>query len=124
MIHDIHRLWLITASLLLMSCASDSPPAQAEAVLARPWAEIEEAVRGQTVNWMMWQGDPLINAYVQDFVAPSLKATYDITLRVASGQGNVIVSTLMTELEAGRVTMRPPKRKSCHEPSWNPPQNT
>jgi len=97
------RLFILLAPFLLLGCANDSASSSREALLDRPWAEIEQAARGQTVNWMMWQGDPLINAYVQDYVAPTLQERYDITLQVASGQGNVIVSTLMTELEAAQA---------------------
>lgn len=72
-------------------------------VTSRSWAEIEKAARGQTVSWMMWQGDPLINAYVQKWVAPRLLQSHGITLQTVSGQGNVIVSALMTEKEAGKA---------------------
>ena len=59
--------------------------------------------RGQTLDWMMWGGDPLINAYVQDYVAPILRDSFQIDLRVTPGQGNEIVTALMGELEAGRA---------------------
>lgn len=95
-------LWL---SYALTACGESSHQADADqALLDQPWAELEAAARGQTLTWMMWQGDPLINAYVQDYVVPTVKERYDIELRVASGQGNVIVSNLMTELEAGKAT--------------------
>lgn len=68
------------------------------------WSEIEAASRGSTVNMMMWQGDPFINAYMTDYVKPELKERYDIELEIASGQGNQIVNNLMTELEAGKST--------------------
>ncbi|MDX1638256.1 MAG: ABC transporter substrate-binding protein [Balneolaceae bacterium] len=67
------------------------------------WAEITERARGQTVNMMMWQGDPNINEYMQNYVVPELKERFDITLEIAGGQGNTIVSILMSELEAGKT---------------------
>jgi putative spermidine/putrescine transport system substrate-binding protein len=51
----------------------------------------------------MWQGDPNINAYVQGFVGPQLRERHGVTLRTVSGQGNLIVSALMTEKEAGKA---------------------
>ena len=67
------------------------------------WADVEKEARGQTVTWMMWKGDPLINAYVQGFVVPRLRDQYGVTLKTVSGQGNRIVSALMTEREAQKI---------------------
>lgn len=52
---------------------------------------------------MMWQGDPYINAYMNRFVAPNLARRYGVKLRLVGGQGNAIVSLLMTEREAHRA---------------------
>ena len=57
---------------------------------------------GDVVQMMMWQGDPLINNYMENFVAPALKERYCIILKIAGGQGNIIVQNLMAELQAGR----------------------
>ena len=67
------------------------------------WAQIEQQARGQTVTFVMWQGDPYINAYVQGFVARQLLERHGVTLKTVSGQGNLIVSALMTEKEAGKA---------------------
>ncbi len=50
----------------------------------------------------MWQGDPLINKYMQSFVVPGLQNQYGVTLNLVGGQGNDLVSKLMTEREAGK----------------------
>jgi len=68
----------------------------------RSWSEIIEIAQGQSVNMMMWMGDPKINDYMQNYVAPEIKEQYDIDLEISSGQGNTIVSILMSELEAGK----------------------
>lgn len=52
----------------------------------------------------MWQGDPFINAYLNNFVVPELKKNYDVDLSIASGQGSQIVQILMAELEAKKPT--------------------
>src|SRR5262245_704203 len=90
---------------LLLGCSPDAsrdPAASDTALLARPWSEIEAEARGQTVTWAMWQGDPFINRYVAEFVAPEVARRYGVTLRAVSAQGNGVVSMLMTEMEAGK----------------------
>ncbi|WP_299462363.1 ABC transporter substrate-binding protein [uncultured Microscilla sp.] len=67
------------------------------------WQQIEAQAKGQTVNLMMWMGDPLINAYMKKFVQAKLKEKYDIRLNIISGQGKEIVSTLIAEKEAGKT---------------------
>jgi putative spermidine/putrescine transport system substrate-binding protein len=69
-------------------------------VLAQDWASIEKQARGQTVTWAMWQGDPFINDYVANFVVPEVERRHGVKLQVVSAQGNEIISTLMTEMEA------------------------
>lgn len=85
---------------LLLSCG---PIKEKEQDLSRlSWPEIEQKARGSTVQMMMWQGDPLINAYMQEYVAKELKDRYGIELQIAGGQGNIIVQNLMAELQAGK----------------------
>jgi putative spermidine/putrescine transport system substrate-binding protein len=88
-------------TFLLVSCSS-SPEQQVDPVNLS-WQQITDRAEGQTVNMMMWQGDPNINSYMQNYVAPAVKQQYGIDLEVASGQGNTIVSILMSELEAGKT---------------------
>ncbi len=68
------------------------------------WPEIEQKASNQTVTMMMWQGDPLINTYMKNFVVPTVKDKYGIDLEIVPGQGNQIVSTLISEQEAGAKT--------------------
>lgn len=67
-----------------------------------PWAQVVAQARGQTVTLQMWQGNPAINAYMTDYVVPRLKQDFGIKLETVPGQGDTIVSRLMTEREAGR----------------------
>ncbi len=69
---------------------------------AGSWSSIEAAARGQTVTMAMWQGDPSVNAFMRDFVVPHLQREDGITLNLVPGQGDMIVSALMTEAEARR----------------------
>ena len=50
----------------------------------------------------MWQGDPSINAYLRDFVVPRLQQQHGIMLDLVAAQGDMIVTALLTEAEAGR----------------------
>ena len=94
------RLSLFLVLMAVLACSPSGPPAPDPATLS--WAEIEQQARGTAVQMMMWQGDPLINAYMAEYVAPAMKEKYDIDLRIAGGQGNIIVQNLMAELQAGK----------------------
>lgn len=65
------------------------------------WEQVTLESKGTTVNFMMWQGSPVINNYINNFVVPSVKEKYDITLKISGGQGPEIVQLVMGEKEAG-----------------------
>ncbi len=67
---------------------------------ALPWDSVLTRAKGQTVQLMMWQGDPLINDYMSDYVTPMVKEQYGVNLEISSGQGSQIVSTLLAEQQA------------------------
>lgn len=90
---------ILATVFILSACSSSDSPSDPTTL---PWDQIVQKADGQTVNMMMWQGDPNINNYMQDYVAPEVKKRYGINLEIASGQGNTIVSILMSELEAGK----------------------
>ncbi|MGB3548102.1 MAG: ABC transporter substrate-binding protein [Saprospiraceae bacterium] len=94
--------WCFCSLLLSLAGCADPAP-ETDLSVPSTWAAIENAARGQTVDWMMWSGDPFINDYVQGYVVPTVKDRYGITLNVISGQGSAIVQVLMTEMEAGRT---------------------
>lgn len=89
---------VVVLGLLLGGCGSTGSE-----LPAATWEEIVAQARGHTVTWAMWQGDPYINAYVKDFVAPRLRDRFDITINVVGGQGAQITALLMTELEARKT---------------------
>lgn len=98
------RTLLVIVSVLavLSSCKQDKAPAISDSeVLALPWDSIVAHAKGTTVHLSMWQGDPFINAYLQDYVVPQLEQLYDINLVISAGQGNEIVKMVMAEKEAG-----------------------
>lgn len=91
---------LMLFAFLLVACSQQSDESEGGLSDLR-WEEIIEISRGTTVTWMMWQGDPFINAYVQDYVIPGVRDRYGIELQVIPGQGPTIVQTLLKEMEAG-----------------------
>jgi putative spermidine/putrescine transport system substrate-binding protein len=95
------RLLFLTL-ILLVSCQQPQSNKLPDPTTL-PWAELETKAKGSTVHWMMWQGDPLINRYVREYVVPEVKKRYDITLDVASGQGTEIVKALLAEKEANKT---------------------
>ncbi|MFM8485107.1 MAG: hypothetical protein ACKOCH_02140, partial [Bacteroidota bacterium] len=58
-------LFRIMTFMMLASCTSEDRPASEP---AGSWENILKQSRGTTVYWMMWQGDPMINRYVQEYV--------------------------------------------------------
>jgi putative spermidine/putrescine transport system substrate-binding protein len=48
----------------------------------------------------MWRGDPSINAYVDQWVAPRLLRDYGVSLVAIEGQGPELVNSLIAEREA------------------------
>jgi putative spermidine/putrescine transport system substrate-binding protein len=92
--------FLLTWAIWLTACG---PEASKEDLAGLPWPQIEGKAKGTTVHLMMWQGDPYINAYMNNYVVPEVKKQLDIDLEIAGGQGATIVSTLMAEKQAGKA---------------------
>lgn len=67
------------------------------------WEQVLRRARGETVYWFMWRGDPAINRYVDEWVAPEVRRRFGIELKAVDGQGNGLVNTLQVE-QAAHVT--------------------
>lgn len=91
---------LLLGIVFIFGCSTDeeTPPE----VLPENWEEILEQAKGEEITMMMWQGDPLINKYMEFYVKSTLKDSFGIGLTLASGQGNAIVQSLMAERQAGK----------------------
>src|SRR5680860_641128 len=94
--------------LVILSC-SEKATNDDEALKTAPWQEITEKANGTTVNFMMWQGSPTINDYINNYVVPSVKQKYNINLNISGGQGPEIVQLVMGEkqadIQSGQVDM-------------------
>lgn len=66
------------------------------------WEEVLAEAEGQTVNWYMWGGSDIINAYVGNWVAAQVKERYGITLKRIGIDSTVdAVNKVLGEKEAG-----------------------
>jgi putative spermidine/putrescine transport system substrate-binding protein len=67
------------------------------------WAAVEQAARGQTVNWYVWGGSESINTFIDTFYGAALKERYDITLKRTPLADTVdAVNQVLSEKEAGQ----------------------
>ncbi len=89
---------VLAAVISALACKGNAPEAPFSA--AQPWDSVVARARGTTVQWRMWRGDPSINSYVDNWVAPRLKKGYGITLRTVDGQGPDIVNQLVVERDS------------------------
>lgn len=105
----IGQIPVLLLMLTCFGCKDQQPQANSGDILALNWSQIEASARGSEVTFMMWQGSPELNAYLNDFVKPKLKLLYDIDLKIVGGQGVEIVQLIMSEkqadIEAGEVDM-------------------
>lgn len=69
----------------------------------RPWGEIAQAARGQTVFFHAWAGDRKVNAYIR-WAGEQLARRHDIILRhVKTSDTGEVVALLLAEKAAGRM---------------------
>jgi len=95
-------LVVAATGLVLAGCGNDAAPRVGAAALAElPWDSVVERAAGTEVVWRMWRGDPAINAYVDEWVAPRLLELHGIRLATVAGNGPELVNQLVVEREAG-----------------------
>lgn len=101
-------LIIIFIVALLWSCGSE-PKKNNVDPRTGSWETITKDSKGKTVNFMMWQGSPVINAYINNYVIPTVKEKYNIDLKISGGQGPEIVQLAMGEkqasIEEGQIDM-------------------
>ncbi len=66
------------------------------------WNEIEQQAKGKSVTILMYVASKGLNRYINEYVIPTLKERYGITMNIVNGQGKDIVSNIMSEKEAGK----------------------
>lgn len=78
-------LFAIIFLLLIVSC-TEKRSTYDEALKTAHWSEISEKAKGTTVNFMMWQGSPVINDYINNYVVPSVNKKYNIELKISGAK--------------------------------------
>lgn len=86
-----------------------SPSSESNDLNLADWDSIDSLSRNTTVNFMMWQGSPAVNKYINSYLIPEVKKRFGIELQISGGQGPEIVQLLMGEKQAdvrsGQVDM-------------------
>jgi putative spermidine/putrescine transport system substrate-binding protein len=91
-------------ALALLLTTSAQAQTTDSALPSSSWNDIVAEAQGDTVNWFMWGGSDMINAYVSNHLGEILKRDYDITLnRVPISDAADVVNMVLTEKEAGIV---------------------
>jgi putative spermidine/putrescine transport system substrate-binding protein len=100
--------YLLFVVLFCAACSGSSDRSEFN-LERKSWEEIVQTAIETKVNFMMWQGSPAVNDYINNYVRPTLKSTYNIDLQITGGQGPEIVQLIMGEKQAavnkGQVDM-------------------
>jgi len=67
---------------------------------AANWDDVVRQANGQTLNFWQWDGDPIINAWANNYVGPRLKALYNITTVMHSNGVDDNLFTIQVQAES------------------------
>jgi putative spermidine/putrescine transport system substrate-binding protein len=100
-IHASRRLPApVAVALLLSACAAPDPTATQAA--DRPWSQVLDDARGDTVRLWMYAGDLQGNAYVDEILAPAVQEELGVTLeRVPVADTSDALARILSERQAG-----------------------
>lgn len=113
-----HYFYLLAMILLLVACQGDpagqptpTPVNETAPAGANPppgyegqtWADIVAEANGQEVNFYMWGGSDLINAWITSYVAQAVSEQYGITLNmIPISDATEYINKVLGEKESGR----------------------
>jgi len=87
----------------LAGCGGTGSDGPGSTAANAPFAELEEAARGTTVNFFMYGGDDATNSYVDEWVTPRLKEEYGVALERAPVSDTAdVVNKLLNEKQVGK----------------------
>ncbi len=95
----INRCIFLGLILLAMGCGEEKTTDDSR-LMDASWEEISSEGEGKEVTFMMWQGSPVINNYINNYVVPEVRKRFNITLNISGGQGPEIVQLVMGEKQA------------------------
>ncbi|WZL73346.1 ABC transporter substrate-binding protein [Clostridiaceae bacterium 35-E11] len=103
------KKWIVTVLIFIFSlsiitgCGKSETEEESADLLDVQWKDIVAESKGQTVNMYMWGGDDAVNRYMDEWIAPRLKETFDITLnRVPINDAKDMINKLLTEKEVNK----------------------
>ncbi len=106
---NMRRIFFILLTMIIFGCKDQKATHPTNDLLTLEWSEILTQANGSEVTFMMWQGSPDLNKYINEYIKPHLKEKHGITLIIVGGQGPEIVQLLMGEKQAnvsdGQVDM-------------------
>lgn len=88
-------------SLLILFIVFSSCTKKVESVNPSSFQDALNASAGKTVTFYGWGGNPSVNKWLDETVAPALKQNYDITFKRVPMDINEILNKLTTEKQAG-----------------------
>lgn len=91
----------ISIAFIFSACTSTSNK-PADDLAKKTWEQIEKDARGTTATMQLWMGGKDGVKYMNEYVIPTLKEKYGITLNLVPGQGKEIIASIMSEKEAGK----------------------
>ena len=93
---------ITTLIIIILFVACNQKAAEKEQnPIELPWEQVLQKAKGTTVTMNMYLGFKKGNNYMNEYVIPTLKKDYGITLKIVSGQGKEIVNNVMAEKESG-----------------------
>lgn len=105
----MRHLYIVLVAFFISGCNNQKKTTSTLDPLTLEWAEVLSQARGTEVTFMMWQGSPDLNRYINEYIKPNLEEQYGVALKIVGGQGPEIVQLLMGEKQAnvsdGQVDM-------------------
>jgi len=98
------KAMLVLLVVVSFSSCQDKKENKAVDYSTKTWQQIEQEAKGSSATMVMYIGAKTGNSFMNEYVIPTLKERYDITLNIVPGQGKEIIANIMAEKEAGEET--------------------
>ena len=98
----LKRLFFILTAVAFFSCQGKKGNIAID-YSKKSWQQIEEEAKGTSATMIMYLGGKSGNKFMNEYVIPTLKEKYNITLNLVPGQGKEIIANILAEKEAGEL---------------------
>ena len=92
---------MIVMVFSLAACGASASTTESVSVEGMTFEELKEASKGTTVTFYGWGGDDMLNQWLDEVFAPTMKEKYDITMERVPMDIDQILSQLSGEIQAG-----------------------